>query len=377
MMIVCYLLLAVSTLWTALGLVGVLHATQSARLRTRPSRAPARPPVSVLKPLCGADAELEANLESFFRQDYERFELVFGVQDPEDPALVVVHRLRQKYPEVACKLVVHGGGRGINPKVDNLFGMLPSAAFDLLLVSDSNVRAPAHYVAEMVDVMGSDPDVGLVTNLFAGSGERTLGAALENVQLNGFCAAGAALPTLLGDSLVIGKSMLFSRRRFHEIGGFERVLNVLAEDFVIGKMYQHAGDRVRIAPTVLSNVTGSMNVRAFLARQLRWSMLRWRLRPLASALEPVTSPLVLLPVALFALGPAGLTWAVCLLMLRDVGGWIALRGHKRAWIPAVLAPVRELCILFVWLRAPFKRHVVWRGHRVRLGAGTLLFEASR
>jgi ceramide glucosyltransferase len=298
---------------------------------------------------------------------------VFGIQNPNDPAVAIVGALRQRYPDVCCKLVLHEGGGGINPKVDNLLGMLPFAEHDLLLVSDSNVRAPRHYLGEMVDTLLERERTGLVTNLFAGTGENTLGASLENVQLNGFCAAGAALPTTLGDALVVGKSMLLSRSVFEKLGGFARVANVLAEDFVIGKMFQHAGFKVRIAPTVLENVTASMSIRAFMQRHLRWSMLRWRLRPLAALLEPITSPLALLPLAIVALGTAGVTWALCMLALRDVGGWIALRGFKRAWLAALLSPLRELCMLIVWVRAPFKRHVVWRGHRVRLGAGTLLF----
>jgi ceramide glucosyltransferase len=374
MTILAYLVMALSTAWIAVGLASVIRVTRSMRSRSRPSRAPQRPAVSILKPLCGADAELAKNIASFFEQDYPSFELVFGVQNADDPAISLVEELRRRHPAVPCKLVLHDGGGGINPKVDNLLGMLPYAQHDFLLVSDSNIRAPRHYLSEMVDVLESDPSVGLVTNLFAGAGENTLGAALENVQLNGFCAAGSALPTLLGDSLVVGKSMLFSRREFHELGGFERVANVLAEDFVIGKMFQHAGRRVRIAPTVLDNVTSSMKVGAFLARHLRWGMLRWRLRPLASLLEPLTSPLAVLPLLLVLIGPVAVTWALSLLMLRDVGGWIALRGWRRAWLPAVLAPARELLMLCVWFRAPFKRHVTWRGHRVRLGAGTLLFE---
>jgi ceramide glucosyltransferase len=368
-----FALLAVSTIWTAVGLVSVLRATRCVRVRERPSRAPLQPPVTILKPLCGADAELANNLESFFEQDYPSYELVFGVRDPNDPALAVVAQLERRDPHVPCRVIVHGGGGGINPKVDNLVGMLPHATCDLLLISDSNVRAPRHYLSELVDTYHQSPNVGLVTNLFAGSGENTLGAALENVQLNGFCAAGAALPTLLGDALVVGKSMFFSRREFEKLGGFARVANVLAEDFVIGKMYQHAGRRVCIAPTVLENVTTTMTLKNFLDRHLRWSMLRWRLRPLAALLEPLTSPLVLLPLAVWLGGSAGITWAISMLALRDVGGWIALRGFSRAWLPALLSPLRELLILAVWIRAPFKRHVTWRGHRVRLGAGTLLF----
>jgi ceramide glucosyltransferase len=370
---IAFALLAVSTAWIIVGLASVLRATRCARLTGRPSRARPQPPVTVLKPLCGADAELAGNLVTFFEQDYPSYELVFGVRDPRDPALAVVRELERRYPQVPCTIVVHGGGGGINPKVDNLLGMLPNATCDLLVVSDSNVRAPRHYLRELVDTFHSRPNVGLVTNLFAGSGENTLGAALENVQLNGFCAAGAALPTLLGDALVVGKSMLFSRAEFEKLGGLSYVANVLAEDFVIGKMYQHAGRRVRIAPTVLDNVTSQMTIRAFLDRHLRWSMLRWRLRPLAALLEPLTSPLALLPLAIWLGGTAGITWAISLLALRDVGGWIALRGFSRAWLPALLSPLRELMMLMVWLRAPFKRHVTWRGNRVRLGAGTLLF----
>lgn len=220
----------------------------------------------------------------------------------------------------------------------------------------------------------AEEENGLVTNLFAGTGEDGLGSSLENVQLNGFCAAGAALPTLLGDALIIGKSMLFSKKVFEELGGFRRVADVLAEDYVMGKLFQHGGYRVRIAPTVLDNVTRGMSVRAFVQRQQRWAMLRSRLRPAAQLLEPLTSPLALLPVAWWLMGPAAaLTWTLTLLALRDVGGWVALRGFRNAWLPALLSPLRELFMLFVWFRAPLKRHVIWRGHKVRLGAGTLVF----
>ncbi len=375
MIMLAALAVVLCTTWTVLGFVNVVRIARRARSR-RIEPSTHRPPLSVLKPLCGADVGLEKNLESFFTQRYPDYELVFGVQDPHDPATAVVERLRQRYPHVPARLVIHTGGGGINPKVQNLRGMLPHVTHDLVVISDSNVRAPAHYLAELVDTLHSRDDIGLVTNLFVGSGENTVGAALENVQLNGFCAAGAALPTALGDSLVVGKSMLLSRSTFDRLGGFERVADVLAEDYVMGKMFQHAGYGVRIAPTVLENVTSSMTVSAFMQRHLRWGMLRWRLRPAAYVLEPLTSPLAALPLALVWLGPAGFALALGLLMLRDVGGWVALRGFRRAWVPALLSPVREVTMLVVWARAIFKRHIVWRGHRVRLGAGTLLFAAT-
>jgi len=398
MTLLAFVLVGLCTVWTLLGIVAVIRATRGQRpplslssaaedplqtrsvlsdgraLDERAGRARDLPAVSVLKPLCGADAGLRENLESFFLQDHPELELVFGVQNEHDPAVRVVEELQERFPDVPAKLVVHSGAGGINPKVDNLLGMLPHATHDLVLVSDSNVRAPQSYVSEMVETLISDPRNGLVTNLFAGTGEDGLGSALENVQLNGFCAAGASLPTLLGDALVVGKSMLFSRSTFEALGGFRRVTDVLAEDYVIGKMFQHGGYRVRIAPTVLDNVTRGMSVRAFMQRQLRWAMLRSRLRPAAQLLEPVSSPLAMLPLAMLLMGPAaGVTWALSLLALRDVGGWVALRGFDNAWLAALLSPARELLMLVVWLRAPLKRHVIWRGHRVRLGAGTLVF----
>lgn len=360
-------LLAVTTAWTVAGLVAVLLLTRRHVAEGAPTLG-----VSVLKPLCGTDPDLRKNLTSFFEQDHSTFELVFGVVDSNDPALELVRELRARYPSVPCQVVVHSGAGSLNPKVDNLRGILPAASHDLVLVSDSNIRAPRHYVRELATLYARERP-GLVTNLFAGVGEGSFGAALENVQLTGFCAAGVALPTVLGDPLLVGKSALFSRTRFEALGGLERLSDVLAEDFVMGKTFAHAGDRVLVAPTVLANVTRRVSLASVFGRHLRWAMLRFRLRPVAAALEPLTSPLVLLAPAWWLLGPSALIWAMTLLSIRDLGGWLALRGRRRWYIPIVLSPLRELGALAIWCLAPLKQHVSWRGKRYRLGAGTLLY----
>ena len=358
---------AACTTWNVAGLIALLRITHG----KRPTVAPPKP-VSVLKPLSGADEALYGNLRSFFEQDHPEYELVFGVTDPTDPGLAVVERLQQEHPGTPCHVVIHDGNAALNPKVSNLLGMVPHAKHDLLLISDSNVRAPAHYVSELAR-LHAGKNVGMVTNLFAGIGERTLGAALENVQLNGFCAAGAALPTLSGDAAVIGKSTLFSRAELNRLGGLARLACVLAEDFILGKMFQNAGLRVLIAPTVLSNPNLDLTLRATFARHLRWAMLRWRLRPLAALLEPVTSPLLMLGFAWRLFGSAALLWLALVLLVRDVGGWVALRGWRRAWLPVLLGPARELGALGAWLLGAFKRHVTWRGQRLRISSGTLLY----
>jgi len=357
----------VCSLWNVAGWLALARATRPPRC------AAAQPePVSVLKPLNGADEDLYENLRSFFEQDLREFELVFGVTNANDLALPIVTRLQSEFPNVKCVVAIHEGGTALNPKVRNLLGMLPHAQHDLLLISDSNIRAPRHYVRELA-VLHAAERVGMVTNLFAGTRERTLGAALENVQLNGFVAAGSALPTLTGDAAVIGKSTLFSRSALERLGGLSRLSCVLAEDFVLGKMFQNAGQRVLIAPTVLESPNRDLSLRVAFARHLRWSMLRWRLRPAIALLEPLTSPLLMLPFAYGLFGHFAWLWLLALLAVRDLGGWVLLRGWGRAWMPVVLGPLRELAAPAAWLIGMLKRHVTWRGQRLRLSAGTLLY----
>jgi ceramide glucosyltransferase len=373
---VCLALVLLTTAWTLLGAIAVVWVTRRSTAGGAAMDLENLRPVAILKPLSGADPSLAENLQSFFEQDHPRCEIVFGVEDANDPAIRVVERLMRRYPERPARLVVHSGGRGTNPKVRNLRGMLPHAAHDLVLVSDSNIRVPRHYVTELVREYGAEERVGLVTNLIRGTDADGLGAALESVQLAGFCAAGVAGPSLVGEALVVGKSMLFSRAALGMLGGLEAVSNVLAEDYVMGKMFQHAGFTVRIAPTVVDNVTTGTTLDSFLARQRRWAMMRWRLRPVAYVLEPLTSPLAVLPAAWAVLGVSALAWASALLLLRDVGQWLVLGGKRRAWMPLLLSPIREATALFVWARAPFCRHVRWRGNRVRLSAGTVAYVAG-
>ncbi len=359
--------LLVCSVWIGAGLLATLRAT-----RRRPVEPVDPVPISVMKPLCGADADLQHNLESLYRQDYPSFELVFGAASADDPGLRVARSVARRFPNVQTHFVVHDGGRELNPKVRNLRGMLPAAQHDLLLISDSSIRAPVHCLRELVAVRQRER-AGLVMNLFACTHEQSLGSALESVQAAGFCMAGVSLPTLLGEAAVVGKSTLLSRRDLASLGGFARLGDVLAEDFVLGKLYQHAGLRVAIAPTVLENVTRRLSVRGFIERHLRWSMMRWRLNPAATALEPLVRPLTLLPLALTLFGVWGAAWAIVAWLARDVGGHLLLRGTRRAWLPILLSPLSDLLMIAVWAMALLKKHVTWRGTRLRLGAGTLLY----
>lgn len=362
-------MLALGWGWTALSALVLI------RIRRRRLPAPARiEGVSVLKPLAGVDDTLEQNLETFFVQSYPDYELIFGVQSPDDPALRVARDLRARYPHVRARIVVHDAC-ALNPKVSNLRVMLTAAEHDLIAISDSNVAVERDWLAEL-QAVHARPGVGLACNLIAGTGERSLGAALDNLALHALVAPGMAVPTeLFEHPAVVGKSTLFRRSTFERIGGFESVSNVLAEDYVIGRMFHAAGYKVCLAPSPVRALSVSTTVPAFVRRHMRWAMLRLRLAPLSYALEPLTNPLtaaLCAPLLHVPFAPA-LALALILSCLRHALLTLLLRGPRDLAPVFLLGPLCELLLLASWAAAPFRRHVQWRGQRLRVGAGTRLY----
>jgi ceramide glucosyltransferase len=375
MLILITALSSFTLLLTLLSIAAVWR--QRRRLDLQASRE-SRQPVTVLKPLCGADDDLERNLETFFVQTHPHYELVFGVEGAADPAIAVVRRLRARFPQVRARLVVHSGGRGLNPKVNNLQQMMgqDNDTFDLVVISDSNVAVPPGWLAELHDTFVSDPRHGLVMNLFVGRGEETVGATLENLHLAGPVAGSLAFcDRWLGRTDAVGKSMMFSRKTFAALGGLDSVSTVLAEDFVMGRMFASVGLKVVLAKTLVTNVTRTASTTRFLARQLRWNLIRSRMMGWLYPFEPLASPL--LPALLSPLAgelmPLFFLSGLTLTLLRDASQWLMLRGSHGLLSALPLGPLKEVAITAIWAIAPFMRKVAWRGRVYRVGAGTRLF----
>lgn len=361
---------AIATAWCVLSVISVW------RVRRRPTaRATGLDAITILKPLCGNDADLESNLRSFFVQDHPSFEIVLGVEGEDDLSLPVARKLCAEYSHVRATIVVHEGGRGINPKVSNLRAMLEFAKHDLVVVSDSNVRVAPSYLREMAREMAV-PGTGLVTNLIAGVGELNAGATLEVLQLNSVVAAGVAASNDVAMlPAVVGKSMMFYRSELARLGGIESVADVLAEDYVMGRMFHEAGYAVRLAPTPVENVVRTVTVRQFVQRQMRWAMIRIRMVPMAFFLEPLSSPFVVACAAIALHAPVLplFAWAVLVTFLRDALLWTMLRGSRGFLRAAALIFLRDVLVLVAWGEAFFHKHVTWRGRRVRVSAGTRLY----
>jgi ceramide glucosyltransferase len=350
------------------------------KLKRRQHRATSLPPISVLKPLKGADETLYENLVSLARQDYPEFELVLGCEDISDPALAVARRLRLEFPDLQLTIVAGSRSSGLNPKVNNLRQIEAAARYEHLLISDADVRVGKDYLSATIAEM-NDPKVGLVSNLIAGVQEKTLGSTLDNLHLNTFVAetvCGAAV--LAEHPCVVGKSMLFRRSDFQRLGGFDRVKDVLAEDYVTGQLFANAGYRVALSPYAVHAVNQKRTLRDFCARHVRWGQMRRTLAPVLYWGEPLlfTSLWFLLAFALGTLlGERAIVLAALAgLALKSLSDGLFVRvlsGRSLSLLKLGLLPAKDLAMVAIWIVGGLKNSVCWRGNRFCIGRGSLLY----
>jgi ceramide glucosyltransferase len=273
---------------------------------------------------------------------------------------------------------MQGADLGMNPKVSQLATLVGEARHSLLVISDSNVRVEPGYLAEIAARL-EDPEVGLVTHLIAGIGERSSGALLENLHLAGGVATGiAAAKQIAGRDVVMGKSMALRREDLAAMGGLEPVKDLLAEDYVIGQMVPRLlGKRVELASRPVQNVVQDSTLGQFFHRARRWAVLQHALvGPWLYAAQIIHNPLLLATVALAA-DPAPWTAAAWVAVagaraLLDGAAGSALRtgGFRPAQLLRV--PGKDLILGLAWIEGFFRRTVNWRGNRLRVLPGTRL-----
>ena len=366
----------------ALAAFGLLAAlVQLAVLRVHvAARKPAPaslPPISILKPLCGMDDGLEENLLSFARIDYPAYEVVLGVRDASDAAHPLARTFAARWPD-RFRVVLQRGEAGFNPKVNQLVGLQAAARHDVLLVSDSNVRAPAGYLHDVARHL-ADPGVGLVTHPVGGQGEASLGAALDNLHASAAVGpATVAAKRLAGRDVVVGKSMAFRRSDLEALGGFASAKDVLAEDYVLGlRVSRELGKRVAVGSVAVASVNHSRGVGAFVARYRRWCVMQRKLA--GTPLYAAQALLYPLPFAVAGLALAPVPAALGAV----IGTWIGkaaldaatartLRGRGFGLRILWLSPLKDVLFLYGFLRALGEDTVEWRGNRLRVGPGSRL-----
>ncbi len=335
------------------------------------------PPVTILKPLHGDEPLLEAALASFCAQDYPRYQIVFGVQHPDDPAVGVVNRLQAQFPDVDIALVIDTTQWGANRKVGNLLNMLPAAKHDVLLVADSDLHVLPTLLTRAIESL-LQPGVGLVTTLYAAlPASRSMPALLGAGQINHVFLPGAILARTLGRQDCLGATMTIRRRTLDRIGGFRALVDHLADDNVLGRLVRAEGLDVALAQAVPATTVPETTYAALWRHELRWARTIRALVPVAFAASALQFPLgwAMLTVLIGLAGAAPWIGAAALGYVFAFAVRAATaRSVERAVRPSLppladpaplwLLPVRDVLSLAIMV-ASYRSDVVdWRGHQL-------------
>lgn len=359
------------------GLVYYLLAIAATR-KLRSSRTAGLPqaidlPMSLLKPLHGADPELEQHLESFFVQDYPSFEILFAVRQETDPAVAVVRRLNARYPRVSTRLIFTGEPPYSNAKVYSMKKMSEAATAGVLVITDSDTSVSPDYLKFMAAAFAS-PNVGAVTNLYRGMTGSDLWSKLEALGMSTEFMAGVVVANHLeGMKFTLGPSMAIRTDCLRAIGGFAAMAEYLADDFVLGQWSADAGYRVSLSPYVINHHATALGFVNSFKHRLRWNRSSRYSRPAGYYGQGFTYGV---PWALILFLAAPAWWNEFLLPAVTVARlWLAYElavrlldnrdAIRRFW----LIPLQDLLSLAAWVGGFMGREIVWRKERYRLLEG--------
>jgi ceramide glucosyltransferase len=339
---------------------------------------PISSPVSILKPLKGTDPEMYESFRSHCVQNYPQFEMIFGVSDAADPAIDLVERLRKEFPERSIRIVICSEILGANVKVSNLVQMAREARYDILLVNDSDIRVPPDYLRRITAHLG-EPQIGMVTCLYRGVPTASLGSRLEALGISTDFSAGVLVAQELegGIRFGLGSTLALRRTDLESIGGFEALVDYLADDYELGARIADKGLRVKLSEVVVETFLPVYSLRGFVEHQLRWGRCIRDSRPWGY-LGLVTTFGLMWSLLALILGKGALwTWLLLVAVLLVRALMAISVGKQVLHDPQVvrslwLLPLRDLMAVGLWIGSLLGHTVRWRGQTFRLQRGKLV-----
>ena len=337
--------------------------------RRRPSPGGAeRPPVTLIKPLCGAEPGLYEHLRGFCRQDYPEYQIIFGVRDPADPARLTAERLAAEFPELDIDIVVDPRQHGNNHKTSNLINMLARARHELLVMADSDAFVGPDYLA-CVTAPLSDPTVGLVTCTYRGVPTDTLWSRLGAMYINEWYLPSVLVAWLFGyQGYVSGQTMCLRHETLRRIGGFGAIANHLADDHRLGELVRGLGLKIVLSPYEVKGEHHEQDLETLTRHELRWMRTIHVLRPWSFRMIflSFSMPLAILGMVLAAMAgwhadTAWILFAISAVVRLALHYFYRLRGGGRWFSDLWLLPLRDLLLCRVWFRSFFTSRVTWRG----------------
>lgn len=325
-----------------------------------------KPAVSLVKPLCGHDEGLEENLRSFMVQDYPEFEVLFGVHRQDDPAVAVVEKIIGEFSgRISARLIITGESPIPNAKAFSLNRMVREAHYDVLVMSDSDVRVTPSLLSHLAQELQADR-VGLISCPYLAVPGKSLWSRLEAIGMNTELLGGVMVARMIeGMRFALGCTIAVRRGVLEDMGGFGYLQEFLAEDFVIGQRAAELGHGVLFSSYVIEHRIGSQDMMHNLGHRMRWARSTRRSRPLGYWGQIFTYPL---PLALLLCASYPAAWPVLFLtlILRGCAAFATAGSivhdpitQKEWW----LLPVQDVIGFFVWISGFMGDKIVWRNRK--------------
>ncbi|WP_442946429.1 bacteriohopanetetrol glucosamine biosynthesis glycosyltransferase HpnI [Nostoc sp. 'Peltigera membranacea cyanobiont' 213] len=341
------------------------------------------PPVSILKPICGLDSNAYENLASFCQQDYPKYQIIFAVQNSEDPCIEVVEKIIYNFSELDISLIVSDRVIGTNLKVSNLANAATKAKYEILVLADSDIRVGRDYLQRVIQPL-QDESVGVVTCMYRSLTQGWI-SILEAIGTTTEFHAGVLVSNIKenGIKFAFGSTIAIPKKVLEAISGFEAIADYLADDFQLGYLPVQAGYKVVLSDYIVEHVQIGNNLVDAIRRQIRWARGKRVSRPwgyvgLIFTYGVVSSLLLLIATDGSILGWLGLCicWITRLLMAWFVGT-ISLKDpivKKFLW----LVPVCDLFSFAIWCFGLIGNTIEWRGQQLKLTKnGKLLVQEDK
>jgi ceramide glucosyltransferase len=343
------------------------------------------PGVTIFKPVHGMEAQLEENLESFFRQDYPTFEVIFGARNSSDEGLQVAERVRQRHPTIKSRIVVAGPPAWPNAKVFSLSKMIPLSTNDYFVISDSDVRVSPRFLRDVISTLLNEK-IGLVTCPYRGVPAGDFWSTLEALGMSVEMPSGVMVAEMLeGIRFALGPAVALRRDTLDKIGGIAVTADYYSDDFVLGNLVWAAGYKVIFSHHIVQHVLTPRSLLRTLGDQLRWMKSTRFSRPLGHVGTGLTyaMPFGLLGLVAGALTGhlgLGLGLFIAAFLNRVIQsaaiGW-AVIGDQRALYLSWLYPMRDFLGFLTWLGSFSSRDFYWRGETYRFSKGGRIIPQNR
>jgi ceramide glucosyltransferase len=346
----------------------------------RPGPQPKReftPPVSNLKPIRGVDPEAYENFASFCRQDYPDYELLFCVGERDDPAVPILEKLARDFPERRITVLFGTSGNAANDKVAKLARLVSEARNEVVVISDSDVRARPDYLRTVVAPL-ADPKVGAVTCFYVPTEEKTLAESLQTIgMVSDFYAGILVARQLDGVKFALGPTIATTRTRLAGFGGYKAIENQPGDDLLVGRLIAEQGYEVELLPYTILTVADYGSMPDLLHKRMRWVVVMRHMRPwghlglvFTQGLPWSLAAIAIQPTAAVALAYLGAYFGLRLAMAWLIG--VRGLGDRALWKKLWLIPVWDALAFFIWLFSFVRSSIRWRGGDYYIRDGQLV-----